>query len=99
MAWLLYNHYQDKEEEFEVTKVLCRFINPEAAKLAFDKNEIVTKVDESWLANELTENSSDKKVTIDQLKNKLKEANTALNSNEEFLDVDTIENVDNEEED
>lgn len=35
------NHYRDEEEEFQKTKLLCRFINPTAAEALFDKKDIV----------------------------------------------------------
>lgn len=34
------NHYRDEEENFEKTKLLCRFLNPDAAATIFDKNKV-----------------------------------------------------------
>ncbi len=34
------NHFKDEEEEFEKTKLLCRFLNPIAAATIFDKKTI-----------------------------------------------------------
>lgn len=30
------NHFKDEEEDFEKTKLLCRFLNPQAAQVIFD---------------------------------------------------------------
>jgi len=30
------NHFKDEEEAFETTKLLCRFMNPQAAATIFD---------------------------------------------------------------
>jgi hypothetical protein len=35
----LTNHFRDTEEAFENTKVLCRFLNPQAASAIWDKKE------------------------------------------------------------
>lgn len=34
------NHYKDEEEDFEKTKLLCRFLNPAAAVEIFDKRKV-----------------------------------------------------------
>jgi hypothetical protein len=38
------NHFEDEKEDFEKTKLLCRFLNPQAAETIFDgkKVEITT---------------------------------------------------------
>ena len=36
------NHFKDQEEEFESTKILCRFLNPAAAKDIWDKKDTET---------------------------------------------------------
>ena len=33
------NHFKDTEENFESTKLLCRFLNPQAASAIWDKKE------------------------------------------------------------
>lgn len=33
------NHYKDEEEDFEKTKILCRFLNPAAAAEIWDKKK------------------------------------------------------------
>ena len=33
------NHYKDEEEDFERTKILCRFLNPAAAAAIWDKQK------------------------------------------------------------
>lgn len=42
------NHFKDVEEDFEVTKLLCRFVNPMAASEVFDKKkiEVTTSTDD-----------------------------------------------------
>jgi hypothetical protein len=35
------NHFKDKEEEFENTKWICRFLNPVAAEEVFDGKKVV----------------------------------------------------------
>lgn len=36
------NHFKDEEDDFEKTKLLCRFLNPMAAATIFDKKEVET---------------------------------------------------------
>jgi len=38
------NYYKDEEEEFEKTKLLCRFMNPDAAATIFDKKKVEVTV-------------------------------------------------------
>jgi hypothetical protein len=40
----LTNHFKDQEEEFENTKLLCRFLNPQAASSIWDKKDTETTV-------------------------------------------------------
>lgn len=35
------NHFKDQEEDFEKFKMLCRFMNPDAAAIIFDKKEVI----------------------------------------------------------
>jgi hypothetical protein len=36
----LTNHFKDQEEDFESTKLLCRFLNPQAAETIFDGKKV-----------------------------------------------------------
>jgi len=38
------NHFKDQEEKFENTKVLCRFLNPQAASALWDKKDVEESV-------------------------------------------------------
>ena len=38
------NHFKDTEEDFEQTKLLCRFLNPQAAASIWDKKDTETTV-------------------------------------------------------
>ena len=49
------NHFKDIEEDFENTKLLCRFVNPKAAEILFDgKKTEVTVSTESTLFNQMS---------------------------------------------
>lgn len=49
------NHFKDVEEEFENTKLLCRFLNPRAAETIFDGKKIdVTISTESTLFDQMS---------------------------------------------
>ena len=49
------NHYKDEEEDFEKTKLLCRFLNPDAAATIFDKKQVeVTVSTESVLFEQMS---------------------------------------------
>lgn len=37
--WTLLNYYKDQQDDFDKIKLLCRFINPEAAHKIFDAKE------------------------------------------------------------
>lgn len=48
------NHFKDEEEDFEKTKLLCRFLNPAAAIAIFDKKTTdVTISTESTMFNDM----------------------------------------------
>jgi len=38
------NHVKDQEEDFEKTKLLCRFLNPQAAQVIFDGKSVEVTV-------------------------------------------------------
>lgn len=38
------NHFRDEEENFEKTKLLCRFLNPAAAAAIFDRKTVEVTV-------------------------------------------------------
>jgi hypothetical protein len=49
------NNFKDDEEDFEKTKLLCRFLNPEAAASIFDKKTVdVTTSTESVLFDQMS---------------------------------------------
>jgi len=49
------NYYKDEEEDFEKTKILCRFLNPDAAATIFDKKKVeVTTSTESVLFDQMS---------------------------------------------
>ncbi|MGH7974983.1 MAG: hypothetical protein ACREBR_05630 [bacterium] len=48
------NHFKDEEDDFEKTKLLCRFVNPQAASIFWDKKETETTIStESLLYNQM----------------------------------------------
>ena len=38
------NHFKDEEDDFEQTKLLCRFLNPQAAASIWDKKDTVETI-------------------------------------------------------
>lgn len=49
------NHYKDEEEDFEKTKILCRFLNPTAAAAIWDKKKVErTESTESLLFDQMS---------------------------------------------
>jgi hypothetical protein len=40
----LTNHFKDEEDDFEQTKLLCRFLNPQAAASIWDKKDTVETI-------------------------------------------------------
>jgi hypothetical protein len=62
------NHYKDEEEDFEKTKLLCRFLNPLAAQTIFDKKEVeVTVSTEDLLFKQMSKDLKNK-YTPEELK-------------------------------
>jgi hypothetical protein len=88
--WAIANYYKDQEEDFEKYKILCRFINPEAAKEFWD-DEVVDDTkgvsDEEAFFEELRKHTKDP-ITTEELKDRV--------MNPEKYDqesLDTIERV------
>lgn len=80
------NHYKDKEEEFENTKVLCRFLNPAAAAAIWDKkNAEVTVSTESTLFEQMS-NDLKGKYTPEELEAIMKDP-------KHYSELDRIEKV------
>lgn len=46
VTWAIANYYKDQEEDIEKYKLLCRFINPEAAANIWDKKPVSDTVQE-----------------------------------------------------
>ena len=38
------NHFKDEEEEWKKQELLCRFINPQAASVLFDKKDVIETI-------------------------------------------------------
>jgi hypothetical protein len=80
------NHYRDKEEEFESTKLLCRFLNPTAAETVFDGKSVEKTV-------------STKDVLFDQMSKDLKgkytpaELEAILQDPKHYSELDVIKKV------
>jgi hypothetical protein len=50
------NHFKDEAEDFEKTKLLCRFLNPMAAQTLFDKKTVdVTVSTESVMFDKMAQ--------------------------------------------
>jgi hypothetical protein len=77
------NYYKDEEEEFDKTKLLCRFMNPIAASDLFDRKVEVT--------------TSTKDVLFDQMSKDLKgkytpqELEEIMKDPKHFAELDVIE--------
>lgn len=89
MTWILYNHFKDKEEEFENTKLICKFLNPHAADKIFDKKgeQEVAVPDDAFL-KEVQENASER-ITTEDLTSRLEKVGEPDDSD----DLDVIERV------
>lgn len=78
------NHYKDLEEEFENTKLLCRFLNPSAAATVFDGKKV-----------EVTHSTKD--VLFDQMSKDLKgkytpeELSAIMANPKHYAELDIIE--------
>jgi len=48
------NHVEDLKEDFEQTKLLCRFLNPQAAQALFDRKVERTVSTESVLFDQMS---------------------------------------------
>lgn len=66
--WTLINYYKDQQDEFNKIKLICRFINPEAAKTVFDKAEVeVTESSEDFMLEQMSKDLKGK-YTPEELK-------------------------------
>ena len=78
------NHFKDEEEDFEKTKLLCRFLNPQAAQAIFDKKTVEVTV-------------STESVLFDQMAKDLKgkyspqELETIMKDPKHYAELDRIE--------
>jgi hypothetical protein len=55
------NHVKDEEEEFEKTKLLCRFLNPIAAQTLFDRKPVeITVSTESVIYDQMSKDLKNK---------------------------------------
>lgn len=83
MAWILANYYKDEEVEWQKLQLLCRFINPDAAKQIFDQENVDTfEVTDDDFFQEINEHSSEK---VDN--QKLQNALNSRISDQENLDI------------
>jgi hypothetical protein len=48
------NHFEDVKEDFEQTKLLCRFLNPIAAQTLFDKKQERTESTEDVFYDQMS---------------------------------------------
>jgi hypothetical protein len=78
------NHFKDEEEDFEKTKLLCRFLNPAGAEALFDKKTVdVTVSTESTLFDQMSKDLKGK-YTPEQLEAIMKDP-------KHFSELDVIE--------
>ena len=78
------NHFKDEEEDFEKTKLLCRFLNPAGAEAIFDKKTVdVTVSTESTLYDQMAKDLKGK-YTPEQLEAIMKDP-------KHFAELDVIE--------
>lgn len=80
------NHFKDKEEEFENTKWICRFLNATVAEEVFDGKKVVVT-------------TSTKDILFDQMSKDLKnkytpeELEDIMNNPKRYSEYDRIEKV------
>jgi hypothetical protein len=80
------NHFKDEEEDFEKTKLLCRFLNPAGAEAIFDKKTVdVTVSTEDVLFKQMSKDLKGK-YTPEQLEAMMKDP-------QHFASLDVIEKV------
>jgi len=62
MTWILANHFKDEEVEWKKLQLLCRFINPEAARQIFDKETIdpIIEMTEDEFLQEINAHTTEK---------------------------------------
>ena len=84
------NYYKDQEEESEKLKILCRFINPDAARKIFDReiDEVLSEADDKEFMKEVQEPTSSN-VTLDDVNQAFDKKHQGLS----IQDLDVIELV------
>ncbi len=85
--WAITNYYRDQQDDLEKYKMICRFVNPEAAKEVWDKE---TSTDSTAIAEEADFLSAIRQHTKENI------SDVELSDrifNPEKYDVDTIERV------
>lgn len=87
--WAIANYYKDQDQDLEKYKLICRFVNPEAARHIWDADQ---------LAEAESSSDSDYRDFLSQIKKHTKEdiseADLASRiANPEEYDVDKIERV------
>jgi hypothetical protein len=85
--WVLSNFYKDKQESFEETKLLCRFINPEAAKHAFDQIDEISEMDDAAFLEEINAHTKTP-LTAEELEQRIQDAN---NGNPDLDIIEVVE--------
>ncbi len=80
------NQFKDQEEEFEKTKVLCRFLNPVAASSIWDKKDVeITVSTESTLFDQMSKDLKGK-YTAEELEAIMKDP-------KHYSELDRIEKI------
>lgn len=85
--WAIANYYRDQQDDLEKYKLICRFVNPEAARAIWDKTD--------FEETSATAEYSDFLSTIRQhTKEKISDGELSDRiANPDKYDVDTIERV------
>lgn len=84
--WAIANYYQDQQDDLEKYKLICRFVNPEAARAVWDQDSVET-TESSDYADFLQQVQAHSKQQINpaELADRI--------HNPEKYDIDTIERV------
>lgn len=85
--WVLMNHYRDEDEEFQKTKLLCKFINPAAASELFDQKDVVKTESTDDVMFENMSKDLKGKYTPEELRQMMEDP-------EHYQNLDKIERVD-----
>ena len=80
------NHFRDQEEDFEQFKMLCRFMNPDAAAIVFDKKEVIKTESTQNIFEDMSKDLKGK-YSPDELANILEDP-------EHYQNLDKIERAD-----